>query len=101
MLKSLALLVAVLALSMFVVQPTLADDTHEGKVVKIEPNKLTMTSKDGGKDHSHIIGRDVKITLDGKDCKLEDLKPGNTVKVTTKDKDRTTVLKVEATTKDK
>ena len=70
--------------------------THEGKVVKAESKKLTMTDKDG-KEHSHDIGLDTKITIDGKEGKLEDLKAGMKVKVTTEKKlDKLVVTKIEA-----
>jgi len=72
------------------------EGTHEGKVVKAESGKLTMTDKDG-KEHSHDIGADAKVTCDGKECKLEDLKAGYPVKVTAEKKgDKVVVTKVEA-----
>ena len=79
--------------------PALADEkegTHEGKVVKAEKGTLTMTDKDGKKEHTHAIGADAKISCDGKDCKLEELKPGTMVKVTAEKKgDKVVVTKVE------
>lgn len=78
--------------------PVLAEEkagTHEGKVVKVEKDKLTMTDKDG-KEHSHTVPADAKISHDGKECKLEDLKPGTAIKVTTEKKgDKVVVTKVE------
>jgi Cu/Ag efflux protein CusF len=79
-----------------------ADDvkpgTHEGKVVKAEVGKLTMTDKDGKNEHVHAIPVGTKITCDGKDCKLTDLKAGYPVKVTVEQKgDKSVVTKVEAT----
>lgn len=79
--------------------PVLADDekpgTHEGKVVKVEKDKLTMTGKDG-KEHSHAVPADAKISCDGKECKLEDLKAGTEIKVTTEKKgDKVVVTKIE------
>jgi hypothetical protein len=72
--------------------------THEGKVVKTEAGKLTMTDKDGKNEHTHAIGADAKITLDGKESKLADLKVGYPVKVTVEKKgDKNVVTKVEAT----
>lgn len=93
--------VAVLALAL---NPLLADDTkdtkpgtHEGKVVKAEAGKLTMTDKDGKNEHTHTIPAGAKVTCDGKECKVEDLKPGSTVKVTTEKKeDKVVVVSVEA-----
>jgi len=36
--------------------------THEGKIVKIEAGKLTMSDKDGKNEHTHAIPADAKIT---------------------------------------
>src|SRR5262245_58621271 len=79
-----------------------ADDvkpgTHEGKVVKVETGKLTMADKEGKNQHTHVIKADTKITLDGKESRLEDLKAGYPVKVTVEKKgDENIVTKIEAT----
>ena len=73
-----------------------AGDTHSGFVVSAGAGKLTMADKDGKNGHSHDVAPTAKISCDGKDCKLEDLKKGAAVKVTMKDKKAT---KIEATTK--
>lgn len=93
----------VLAAAAFVVfaAPAFADDekpgTHEGKVVKAEAGKLTMTDKDGKNQHTHTVPADAKVTCDGKDCKVEDLKAGYKVKVTTEKKgEKVQVTKIEA-----
>ena len=75
-------------------------DRHEGKIVKVVGNKLTMTDKDGKNEHTHTLAADAKIVCDGKECKLEDLKPGTRVVVTTKKGEKDTALRVEASTKD-
>jgi hypothetical protein len=72
-----------------------AADTHSGVVVSVADGKLTMSDKDGTNEHTHDVAVDAKISCDGKDCKLEDLKKGATVKVTTKDKK---AVKIEAKT---
>jgi hypothetical protein len=83
--RVLPLLLATLALFLFVSQPVLAaDTTHDGTVVKAGDGKLTMTDKDG-KEHSHNVGNDTKVTLDDKPAKLEDLKAGYQVTVTMRD----------------
>jgi hypothetical protein len=95
--RALALSVAALALVLFVSQSSLAaDKVHEGTVVKAADGKLTMKDAQG-KQHSHTIPATAIITCDGKECKLEDLKAGNSVKVTTGE-DEKTVTKVEAST---
>src|SRR5439155_3313166 len=60
------------------------EGTHEGKVVKVDGAKLTMSVKD--EKHTHAVPADAKITCDGKDCKLSDLKEGFFVKVTAEKK---------------
>lgn len=98
--RYLSILAAALAILLFAGQAALAaDKTHEGKVVKAAEGKLTMTDKEG-KEHTHPVAADAKITCDGKDCKLEDLKAGYRVKVTTKD-DSNTAIRIEAQSKDK
>jgi Cu/Ag efflux protein CusF len=91
---------AVVALAVFVGTAYAEDPqpgTHDGKVVKVEPGKLTMSDKEGKNQHTHVIPATAKITLDGKEAKLADLKPGNTVKVTIEKKDdKLTVVSVEA-----
>jgi Cu/Ag efflux protein CusF len=71
--------------------------THEGKVVKVEGAKLTMSDKDGKKQHTHAIPATAKITVDGKAAKLSDLKAGEPVKITAeKQGDKNVITKVEA-----
>src|SRR5262245_23134885 len=81
--RVLSILLAVLALAVFVAAPAGADekkgDTHEGTVVKAGDGKLTMADKDK-KEHTHTVAVDAKITIDGKDAKLADLKAGDTIK---------------------
>jgi len=72
-----------------------AGDTHSGVVVSAGAGKLTMSDKDGTNEHSHDVAANAKISCDGKECKLEDLKKGSSVKVTTKDKK---AVKIEAKT---
>ena len=68
MLIRLFALLAVVALLSFVGAPALAADdkadTHEGKVVKVEAGKLTMTDKDGKNEHSHAVPNDATITCE-------------------------------------
>lgn len=95
-------LLAILALICLASAPALAADenTHEGLVVKVADGKLTMTDKDGKKEHTHNLAKDARITLDGKAAKLEDLKKGFKVKVTTEGKgENATATKIEADTK--
>jgi hypothetical protein len=59
-----------------------ADKTHEGKVVSAGNGKLVMTDNEGKNEHTHAIAATTKITIDGKDAKLADLKAGEHIKVT-------------------
>lgn len=77
------------------------DMVHEGHVVKVADGKLTMMGADK-KEVTHEVPKDAKVTLDGKDAKLTDLKEHTTVKVTMKvEGEKHTVTKVEAETKKK
>lgn len=71
---------------------TAEDKTHDGKVVKAGNGKLTMTLKDNTKEHTHDVAKNAKITLDGKQAKLDDLMKGMTVTVTTNDNNVATVI---------
>ena len=111
MYRFLSLGLTALALVVFTGAAALADDqgnkdlnagkTHEGKVVSVKKGELTMTMKGTNKEHTHKIAANAKILCDGKECKLEDLKPGERVRVTTKKGDQTTAIRVEALNKNK
>jgi hypothetical protein len=102
MFRVLPLVVTVVAVVVAAGVPAYAadkDETHQGVVVKAGDGKLTMTMKDDAakKEHTHDVGADVKISCDGKECKLGDLKKGYTVTVTEATKDgKKTVTKIEA-----
>ena len=89
-----------LALGMFVGASALAgenvkDATHDGKLVSISGDKLVMTAGNEGKEHSHTLARDVKLTLDGKACKAADLKAGTRIRVTTRGADKQLATRIE------
>jgi hypothetical protein len=73
---------------------------HEGTVVSVTADKLVMKgkAKDGeeDKEHSHKLADKAKVTCDGKECKLEDLKVGQKIRVTTRGDDRVMATRVEA-----
>jgi RNase P/RNase MRP subunit p29 len=58
--------------------------TAEGKAVKVDGSKLTYADKDK-KEQTVDVPKDAKITRDGKEAKLTDIKKDDAVKVTTKD----------------
>jgi len=80
-------------------EKTGAAGTHDGYVVKAGDGKLTMTTAKGAREqHTHMVAADAKITCDGKECKLEDLKAGDHIKVTEeKTGDKKAVTKIVAT----
>lgn len=95
-------LFSTLALAMLVGGSVLAADeakgakhsTHDGKVVSITGDKLVMSSKDG-KEHSHILAKDAKLSLDGKVCKPADLKAGTKIRVTIQSADKHLATRIE------
>ena len=98
MYRTLALVVAVMALVCLVASPSLAekkDETAEGTFVKVDGKTLTIKDKEN-KEHSCEIAPDAKVSCDGKECKVADLKAGFKVKVTISDKKAT---KIEASSK--
>lgn len=92
--------VATLASTMLVGATALAADvakpnTHDGKVVSITAEELMMTGTDG-KEHSHALAPDAKLTLDGEACQASDLKAGMRIRVTLKNADSQEAINVEA-----
>ncbi len=78
---------AAIAVGMFLVATvhtvSAADQmTHEGTVVSAGNGKLEMKTDDG-QDHTHMIDSSVQIMVHGKSGKLEDLKQGMQIRVTT------------------
>jgi hypothetical protein len=100
----LPVFVIALALVLLVGMPVLAErekaDTHEGTVVSASEKELVMKDKNGDR-HTHTLAADAKVTCDGKDCKLDDLKPGQKIRVTTKKGDKKVATKIEALDKNK
>jgi len=74
-------------------EPKKEGKTHEGKVVKVDGTKLIMKGKDG--EMTHEVGKDAKVTVDGKAAELKDLKDGQEIKVTTDDKDKVTAVEAK------
>jgi len=101
MFRRMALVVAVMAVALFVALPVMAaeDNTHTGKVVSAADGKLVMTDSNN-KEMTHTVAADAKITFDGKECKLTDLKKGVFVKVTTKKDDAKVAIAIEASSKE-
>lgn len=73
-------------------------NTHDGKVVSMADSKLVMTNHEG-KECSHTLATDAKLTCDGKVCKAEDLKAGKKIRVTTKKGDLNVATGIESLNK--
>jgi hypothetical protein len=72
------------ALALFVGVAAAADkdkpaDTNTGTVVSYADGKLAITD-DKGKDATLVLTKDTKITCDGKDCTMDDLKAAKNLK---------------------
>ena len=95
--------VAALAVAMFASSPAWAakdvkaarDVRHDGKFVSVTGDQLVMANKNG-KEHSHTLAADAKVTCDGIACKAADLKAGMKIRVTTKKDDKKVATQVEA-----
>jgi len=61
------------------------DKTTSGKVTKVDAEKKSVTVSADGKDTTFTTDRDTKVTIDGADKGVGDLKEGMTVDVTAKD----------------
>jgi hypothetical protein len=83
MLKLIAVcLLAVSIIATATIPAYAADKTHDGVIVSVAAGKLVMTDNDGKNERGHDIDGAAKITLDGKDAKLAELKAGDRVRVT-------------------
>jgi len=76
-----------------------AEKSMDGTVVSVSADKLTMTNKEG-KEHSHALAANVKVTCDGKTCAVADLKTGMRIRVTADTTLRQTASQIEALDKD-
>ena len=56
---------------------------HEGIVVSAGEGKLVMSDADGKNEHTHKVGDNVPVTMDGRPAKLAALPKGSRVVVTT------------------
>ncbi len=105
--RALSLFVSALAVALLVTLSTKAseskkdENTHEGTVVRVSDNKLVMKLTGEEDEHTHVLADDGRVTLDGRKCKLEDLKPGQKIRITTKKDDKSIAIKIEALDKNK
>lgn len=76
-----------------------SEKSMDGTVVSVSGDKLTMTDKEG-KEHSHALASDVKVTCDGRTCTAAELKAGMKIRVTTNDAAPHAASRIEALDKD-
>lgn len=62
-----------------------SNSTHQGKVVSVSGNRVTSIC-DKGEQHVHSVGKDTRVTCDGHDSKVAELKSGDAIRVTMSDK---------------
>lgn len=74
---------------------TTGPNTHEGTVTSVVGDKLESKCSEG-KQHTHTLAKDAKVTCDGKTSKLSDLKEGTPVRVTTSKVDQSKATAVES-----
>jgi hypothetical protein len=90
-------LFCVLPLIVFGMANCRAADTHQGKVAETSPGKLTMTDLEGKNQPAMDVATTAPVTRDGKTVTLADLKPGDTITVTTEKRGTVqAVIKIEA-----
>ena len=71
---------------------------HDGKIVSLNGSMLVMSGHDG-KECSHTVAADAKVTCDGAACRTEDLKTGAKIRLTTRDGDKSVATKIESLNK--
>ena len=76
---------------------TAADNCCDGKVVKVEGDTLTSTCGKGD-EHHYTVAKDAKVTCDGEESELSDLKEGSTIRMTMCNDDKNKVIAVDCGT---
>src|SRR5579864_7239267 len=106
--RALPLSLVALGLALFVGASVIADEAkkvqrgnvHKGTVVSVTADQLVMKDqpKDGAeaKEWTYKLADNAKVMCDGQKCKIEDLKSGQKVRVTTKKGDSQTAVRVES-----
>lgn len=71
-----------------------AANSCDEKLVKLSGDKLTSTSGEGD-EHHYTVAKEAKVTCDGKNAKLSDLKLGSTIRMTLCEDDKNKILAVD------
>ena len=69
---------------------------HDCQIVQIDPTSIATRWSDG-ELHTHSVGADAIVTLDGIACGINDLLIGSTIRLTTKSGDSRAVSRIEST----
>ncbi len=62
--------------------------------VKVSGDKLTSTCGKGN-EHSYTVAKEAKVTCDGKEAKLAELKAGSTIRLTMCEDDKNKILAID------
>lgn len=69
-------------------------NSYDGKIVNVTGDKLTCTCAKGH-EHHYRVAKEAKISCDGKDALLTDLKTSSTIRMTMCKDDRSKVLAID------
>jgi hypothetical protein len=81
--RMLSVFLVTLALTMGALGCQSGPAMHKGKVVGVGAGTLTMTDTAGANQHTHEVASNAVITCGGNPCRLNDMKAGDMVTVTT------------------
>jgi len=103
MMKRVLPLAAAVAVFVFVGAVFAADKDKDagtvmGTISKVSADSITVTDKDG-KDHALTVVKTAKVTIDGQEAKLSDLKEKSMVTVTLNADNKTQADRIEVKTK--
>lgn len=71
-----------------------SENCCDGKFVQIAGDKLT-SSCGKGDEHHYTVAKEAKVTCDGKESKLTDLKKGSTIRMTMSQDDKNKIVAVD------
>jgi hypothetical protein len=81
--KITAAFLAAFVATILISRVALADDeVHEGKVLSVGTNSITVTDEKDGDNDTFTVDSGTKITMNGRPAKLSDLHAGDRAKVT-------------------
>ncbi len=82
------------------VAPGASSKFFEGTVVSMTADKLVMLNTQG-REYSHSLAKEAKLTCDGTVCEAEAIKSGSKVRVKTNKNDRNIATSIDSLDKDK